>query len=97
MPTVLYAALTVLGATVIFPKDHFTSSKNLAFFLGAAVILFVSGRFLIQNGLQYVSWPKLVDVGFLVVQQTHNKEKEFKGLKYIPSSKFVKPNVGKKD
>lgn len=97
MPTVLYAALTVLGATIFFPKEHFTSSKNLAFFLGATIILFVSGRFLILNGLQYVSWPKLVDVGFLVVQQTHNKEKEFKGLKYIPSSKFVKPNVGKKD
>lgn len=97
MPTVIYAALTVLGATIVFPKDHFTSSKNLTFFLSAAIILIVAARFLIQNGLQYVNWPKLVDVGFVVAQQTHNKEKEFKGLKYVPSSKFVKPNSGKKD
>lgn len=97
MPTVIYAALTVLGATIIFPKEHFTSSKNLTFFLGASIILFISTRFLASNGMQYVNWPKLVDVGFLVVQQTHDKEKQFKGLKYVPSSKFVKPSSGKRD
>ncbi|QLQ82686.1 hypothetical protein HG537_0H04490 [Torulaspora globosa] len=97
MPTVMYAALTVLAATIVFPKEHFSSSKNLTFFLSAAIILIIAARFLIQNGLQYVNWPKLVDVGFVVAQQTHNKEKEFKGLKYVPSSKFTKPNGGKKD
>lgn len=97
MPTIICAALTVLSATIIFPKNHFTSSKNLAFFLSASIILFISSRFLIRNGIQYVNWPKLVDVGFLVAQQTHDKERQFKGLRFIPSSKFVKPRSVKKD
>lgn len=97
MPVVIYAALTVLTSTIVFPKDHFTSKKNLAFFLSASIILFISTRSLIKDGIQYVNWPKLVDVGFLVAQQTHDKERVFKGLRFLPSSKFIKPGSVKKD
>lgn len=97
IPTILYAALTVLGATIFFPKNHFFSSKNLLFFISALLVLAATGNFMIKNGMQFVNWPKLVDVGFLVVHQTHNKERQFKGLKYVASSNFYKPGSLKND
>ncbi|AMD21559.1 HFL297Wp [Eremothecium sinecaudum] len=96
-PTVLYAALTVMVATIVFPKGSFLSSKNLGFFLGSSVILAVTLRFIFQNGMQYVSWPKLTDLGFVVAIQSHNKEQVFSGITYAPSPRFVSPNVLKRD
>lgn len=85
IPMIICAALTVLGATIFFPKDRFTSSKNLLYFAGASIVLALSTKFMFKNGIQFVNWPKLADVGFLVVHQTHDKEQQFKGLKYAQS------------
>ncbi|CCF58173.1 hypothetical protein KAFR_0E00190 [Kazachstania africana CBS 2517] len=92
LPTILVASLTVFGATIFFPKNHFTSSKNLLFFLISSLILAVSSTLIVNNGLQFVNWPKLVDLGFLIVEHTHNEEKQFKGLKYLQNPKYIKPN-----
>ncbi|KAL3231311.1 Phosphatidylinositol-3-phosphatase SAC1 [Nakaseomyces bracarensis] len=97
IPIALYAALTVMGATILFPKGTFTNSKNLLYFVCASMTLAACFQFLIKNGIQYVNWPKLVDVGFLVAMQTHNKEQEFKGFKYKPDPRFKKPSTSKKD
>ena len=97
IPMIICAALTVLGATIFFPKDRFTSSKNLLYFAGASIVLALSTKFMFKNGIQFVNWPKLVDVGFLVVHQTHDKEQQFKGLKYAQSPKFSKPDPLKRD
>lgn len=94
LPTVMYAALTVLGATIFFPKYHFTSMKNLMFFLTASVVLALSGKFVIKNGIQFVNWPRLVQPAFLAVDG--GSSKDGKGVKYAPSSKFYKPNNQKK-
>ncbi|CDH18096.1 probable Phosphoinositide phosphatase SAC1 [Zygosaccharomyces bailii ISA1307] len=97
IPIIFYAALTVLGATIVFPKGKFTSSKNLAFFFSASVILLFAAAHLASDGIQYVNWPKLVDVGFLVTQQTHDKDKKFTGITYVQNPRFVKPGASKKD
>ncbi|CAR29174.1 ZYRO0G02398p [Zygosaccharomyces rouxii] len=97
IPLVLYAALTVLGATVVFPKGEFTSKKNMAFFLGASVIFAFAFFNLVTDGIQYVNWPKLVDVGFLVTQHSRNKDKSHEGVKYIKNPRFMKPGASKKD
>lgn len=97
IPTILVAAITVLFATIFFPKAYFSSSKNLTFFFGALLSLLFGAHFTVKNGVQFVNWPKLVDVGFLVVKETHDKEQQFKGLKYEASSKFSKPCSSKKD
>lgn len=97
IPIALYAALTVMGATVLFPKGTFTNSKNLLYFVCASMTVAACFQYLIKNGIQYVNWPKLVDVGFLVAMQTHNKEQEFKGFKYKPDPRFKKPSTSKKD
>ena len=93
----LYAAITVLGATILFPKGSFTDSKNMMYFICAAVTTAACVQFLIKNGMQYVNWPKLMDVGFLVAMQTHNKEQEFRGFKYKPDPRFKAPTTSKKD
>ncbi|CDO96004.1 unnamed protein product [Kluyveromyces dobzhanskii CBS 2104] len=97
VPTLIYAALTVMVATILFPKNHFTSTKNLSFFFGSLGVVVFCTRFVLKEGIQYVNWPKLVDLGFLVAEHTHNKEKQFKGVRYIPDPKFVKPNSFKRD
>ncbi|AQZ12687.1 SAC1 (YKL212W) [Zygosaccharomyces parabailii] len=97
IPIIFYAALTVLGATIVFPKGKFTSSKNLAFFFSASVIMFFAAAHLASDGIQYVNWPKLVDVGFLVTQQTHDKDKKFTGVTYVQNPRFVRPGASKKD
>lgn len=97
IPIALYAALTVMGATVLFPKGTFTNSKNLLYFFCATMTVAACFQYLIKNGIQYVNWPKLVDVGFLVAMQTHNKEQEFRGFKYKPDPRFKKPATSKKD
>ncbi|SCU79388.1 LAMI_0A08614g1_1 [Lachancea mirantina] len=97
IPTIIYAALTVIAATVFFPKGHFTSLKNLSFLIFSSVILGSSARFILQNGEQYVNWPKLNELAFLVPVQTYDKEHQFKGIKYAWSSKFSKPDAFKKD
>ncbi|CAI4045694.1 hypothetical protein SUVZ_11G0070 [Saccharomyces uvarum] len=97
IPMIICAAITVLGATIFFPKDRFASGRNMLYFAGAAIVLALSTKFLFKNGIQYVNWPKLVDVGFLVIHQTHDKEQQFKGLKYAQSPKFSKPDPLKRD
>lgn len=96
LPTVMYAALTVLGATIFFPKYHFTSMKNLMFFLTASVVLIMSGKFVIKNGIQFVNWPSLVQPTFLTVESKSSKDGQAKGVKFSPSPKFYKPNNQKK-
>lgn len=97
IPVIFYAALTVLSATIVFPKGNFTSSKNLTFFFGASVILLFATAHLANDGIQYVNWPKLVDVGFLTTHQAHDKDKNFKGITYVQNPKFIKPGASKKD
>lgn len=97
VPTMIYAALTVIAATIFFPKGHFTSLKNLSFLFFSSSVLIWSIRFIFQNGIQYVNWPKFTDLSFLVAVQTHDKEHVFKGIKYVQSSKFSKPGILKKD
>lgn len=96
LPTIIYAALTVLGATILFPKSHFTSLKNLMFFLAASIVLILSSNFIAKNGMQFVNWPKLTEVGFLTVESTSGKDSQLKGVKYTPSPKFHKPKSLKK-
>ena len=50
-----------------------------------------------SNGIQYVNWPKLIKVRFLDIEQNIDKEKQFNGLHYLPSAKFSKPGVFKRD
>lgn len=97
IPTVFYAAITVMMATIVFPKDHFTSPKNLAFFFGSIGVMIACANFVLKKGVQYVNWPKLVDLGFLIAEHTHNKEKEFKGVSYVPDPNFIRPNSLKRD
>ncbi|CCE63844.1 hypothetical protein TPHA_0F03640 [Tetrapisispora phaffii CBS 4417] len=97
IPIILIAAITVLFATILFPKGYFTSSKNLTFFLIASITIVALTSFIFKHGMQFVNWPKLSDIGFLVVQETHDKEQQFKGLKYVVSPRFSKPTNNKKD
>ncbi|AAS53126.1 AER447Cp [Eremothecium gossypii ATCC 10895] len=97
LPTIIYAALTVIAATVFFPKGHFLNRKNLQFFIGSSLVALFALRVIFINGMQYVNWPKLTDLGFVVAVQTHNKEQVFKGIQYRPSSHFVKPPLLKRD
>ncbi|SCU82333.1 LAME_0C00672g1_1 [Lachancea meyersii CBS 8951] len=97
IPTVICAALTVIAATIFFPKNHFTSFKNLSFLFLSGAIVGLSLRFIFRNGEQFVNWPRFSDLGFLVAVQTHNKERAFKGIKYVQSSEFSRPETSKKD
>lgn len=97
VPTIIYAALTVIAATIFFPKDHFTSLKNISFFFGSSIIVTLSVYYIIQNGEQYVNWPKLVNLNFLTKVQLQDNNSQVKGIKYTPNSKFVKPNMLKRD
>ena len=97
LPTIIYAALTVFGATIFFPKYHFTSFKNLMFFLTATIVLVLSGKFVAKNGMQFVNWPSLVQLKFLTVESnTSSKDKQGKDIKYSPSQLYYKPNNQRK-
>ncbi|SMN19462.1 similar to Saccharomyces cerevisiae YKL212W SAC1 Phosphatidylinositol phosphate (PtdInsP) phosphatase involved in hydrolysis of PtdIns[4]P [Maudiozyma saulgeensis] len=96
LPTIIYAALTVFGATIFFPKYHFTSFKNLMFFLTATIVLTLSGKFVIKNGMQFVNWPDLVQLKFLTTESTSTKDKKDKDVKYLPSPSYYKPNNQRK-
>ena len=92
LPTIFYSALTVLLATIFFPKNYFTSKKNLSFFLVSLLVVILSLKTIFQNGMQYVNWPKLVDVGFLESNTPYtNKGNKSETFKFVPSSKYVKP------
>ncbi|EDO18011.1 hypothetical protein Kpol_1054p59 [Vanderwaltozyma polyspora DSM 70294] len=95
IPTVLIAALTVLFATILFPKVHFTSSKNLTFFLSSLLTLVATGLLLSKNGLQFVNWPRLVTVGFLNTKSSDKTQTN--DSTYSISSKYSKPHSNKKD
>lgn len=97
VPTLLYAALTVLFATIFFPKSYFSSSKNLFFFFSALATLAGGLHYIFKNGLQYVHWPKLVNVDFLDVYHTHEKDSESKTAVFSMNEAFVKPTALKKD
>ncbi|CCD22538.1 uncharacterized protein NDAI_0A03810 [Naumovozyma dairenensis CBS 421] len=99
IPTLILAALTILIATIFFPKgDNFFATLNLCYFIVSVLIIIVGMRFLLINGIQYVNWPKLVNVGFLDdCKEEHTKEKKFGKFKYSPSKKFTKPNSTKTD
>ncbi|CAB4254746.1 similar to Saccharomyces cerevisiae YKL212W SAC1 Phosphatidylinositol phosphate (PtdInsP) phosphatase involved in hydrolysis of PtdIns[4]P [Maudiozyma barnettii] len=96
LPTIIYAALTVFGATIFFPKYHFTSFKNLMFFLTATFILVLSGKFVIRNGMQFVNWPGLVQLKFLTTESKSTNDKKSKDIKYLPSPSYYKPNNQRK-
>ncbi|KAH3902410.1 probable Phosphoinositide phosphatase SAC1 [Saccharomycodes ludwigii] len=97
LPTVIYCSFIVLVATVFFPKDqNFTSTRNLGFFVGSVLTLLASFRYITKNGIQYVNWPKLCDLGFLTAIETADSNGQFTGVHFEVSSKFLK-NVSKKD
>lgn len=91
-PMIIYAALTVLLATIIFPKEHFTSLKNVCFFIGSGFLFVTSSVFAIQNGMQYVNWPRLVDLDYVVSGASKQANTIYK-----LSKNYRKPRSSKKD
>ncbi|CCC71244.1 hypothetical protein NCAS_0G03570 [Naumovozyma castellii] len=92
VPYLICVSFAAMLMSIFFPRSTgFWDPMNVSYLITSASIFGLTFYYLFANGIQYVNWPKLVDVGFLVVHQTHNKEQVFKGLKYVQNSSFVKP------
>lgn len=65
MPYFFSGSLVMLTAALAFPKENSSSAFNRFFFVFWFGILTYSFKFIMDNGLQYVNWPRLVKLDFL--------------------------------
>lgn len=65
IPYVLWGSLIMAVAATIFPKEDTPWYVNRIFQIFWVGLFVYSVRFIVNNGLQYVRWPKLNDLGFV--------------------------------
>lgn len=65
IPYLLWGSLIMAFAAVIFPKEDTPWYFNRLFQLFWVGMFVYSSKFIINNGLQYVNWPKLSPLGFV--------------------------------
>ena len=90
VPSVIYFSVLVFVATVLFPRNSsFKSLQNLTFFFGSVASIAFSLKYIMKNGMQYVNWPKLCDVGFLEVEEHATTDNQFQGMKFNVNPQFL--------
>lgn len=65
IPYVLLGSLVMAVAATIFPKEDTPWYVNRLFQMFWVGLVVYSVRFVSGNGLQYVNWPKLINLGFV--------------------------------
>ncbi|CDR45950.1 CYFA0S20e02190g1_1 [Cyberlindnera fabianii] len=96
VPYIFLASSVLFLATLIFPRGSLTSLKN--FFLLATCFLAsgFTGHYMLKNGLQFVSWPNLVDLDFLIKRDIFADGK-VSGVRFVKNTKYHSPTTSKAD
>lgn len=96
VPSLCIASLAVLVVSLIFPRGSLFEWKNVRF-LGLCLTVFLfSLRYIVQNGYQFVNWPRLCALDFLEKREII-KDGKFNGVEYKENSHFVPRVSTKKD
>ena len=95
-PCVFLASSLLFLADVLFPKGELLSLKNVFLLTSCFAVVGLSGAYILQNGLQYVNWPKLVELEFLKKREVVVEGKT-SGVSFVKSSKYYTPRSSKKD
>ncbi|AOA60638.1 Phosphoinositide phosphatase [Komagataella phaffii CBS 7435] len=90
-PYVLIVSLSLFALTLFYPRGPLFAWHNLKFLGLCLTFGGLSGLYIVKNGYQYVNWPQLCDLDYLVKQR--------KGNNYLfeKNPDFGDANVLKKD
>ncbi|ODQ64500.1 hypothetical protein NADFUDRAFT_47179 [Nadsonia fulvescens var. elongata DSM 6958] len=69
VPYIIASSITMLLAGYMFPKKSHSPFVNNLFLFFWSVVLASSINYVMKNGLQYVSWPKLVPLEFVTQEE----------------------------
>ncbi|GMM35868.1 hypothetical protein DASC09_031930 [Saccharomycopsis crataegensis] len=95
MPYLLVSTTALFFSVIFFPKDNsITTSSNLILLGACFVIINWSVLFILGNGLQFVVWPKLCDIGFLrkrkvIGEATDSDDDGVEGFEYVIADEFT--------
>ncbi|KAH3670258.1 hypothetical protein WICMUC_004911 [Wickerhamomyces mucosus] len=95
-PYLLLASTVLLAATVLFPKGTLFSLKNLFLLTSCLSVIGLTGSYIKKNGLQFVNWPKLVQLEFLNSREILSSGK-VNGIKFVKNSRYHSPAQNKAD
>lgn len=96
IPYIFIASSILLFAAILFPKGSIFSLKNMFLLASCLSVLGVSGNYILRNGMQYVYWPKLMEMEFLAKKDIISDGK-FNGVRFAKSNRFHSPIEVKKD
>jgi hypothetical protein len=89
-PYLLVASSILFLSALFFPRGALGSLKNLILLTSCFALAGYSGRYIFKNGIQFVYWPKLVDLDYLFKRDIFSDGK-VAGVKFLKSAKYQSP------
>lgn len=88
LPYLLTTSILILVSLIFYPKGSIFSIKNLLTITCCLLFQFSSFRFIMNNSYQYVNWPNLMGLGFLVKSKVTDANGNVIGFKFDHSKDF---------
>lgn len=89
-PYILIASSVLFLSALFFPRGALTSLKNLVLLTSCLTLSGYAGSYIFKNGMQFVYWPKLVDLDYLTKRDIFSDGK-VTGVRYSKSVKYQSP------
>lgn len=95
-PYIFLASSLLFFAAVFFPKGSLLTLKNIFLLSSCLTVMGLSGNYIIKNGLQFVNWPRLVDLEYLSKRDVISDGRQT-GVKFFKNSRYHSPIQSKND
>ncbi|VEU21828.1 DEKNAAC102876 [Brettanomyces naardenensis] len=89
VPYGFFVSVVIFFTTLSSPKGSLTEFKNYSFLTFFFLLAAFSLRYMVNNGLQYVNWPKFCSLDFINRRDVVKKGK-FEGIEYTKSGSYSK-------
>lgn len=89
LPYTMGTSLVIFFAVLLYPRGRIFEWKNLVVLLGCLAYTARSAYYMYRHGSQFVAWPKLVPVDFLVSQDVLDADGKLSGVTYVESPDYL--------
>ncbi|QPG74023.1 hypothetical protein FOA43_001342 [Brettanomyces nanus] len=89
VPYSFFVSVIIFFTTLTSPRGSLTEFKNYSFLTFFFLLAAFSLRYMAVHGLQYVNWPKLCSLEYVVKKSMYSKTR-FEGVEYFKSDSYNK-------
>lgn len=89
IPYFFFVSLAIMFTTIIFPKGSIWNRNNLIVIALTSLMSGGSLKFMLDNGIQFINWPSLVKLDFLIKEEVV-KDGKLQGYLFKKANNFNK-------